>query len=95
MKLKEQKVGVVAVEPEATAEVPVENRLLTVDVERAFNYRRVITNVKVRALDVSKGRKVDCDIAHLDRRSLLLWLSSDPELAKNTLLTILGHAVRE
>jgi hypothetical protein len=52
--------------------------------------RRPVTNILVRAT-VFDGAKSNVDITHLDRRSLLHWLSEDPERSLKVLLLLMGH----
>lgn len=52
--------------------------------------RRPVTNILVRAM-VFDGVKSNVDIMHLDRRSLLHWLSEDPERSLKVLLLLMGH----
>lgn len=64
-----------------------------VDLERKAKYRVVSTNIMVRAWDEELKRVVSTDIAYLDRQSLKLWLSEDPDRTIKTVLVILGHSL--
>lgn len=74
-------------EPE---EPPISMSELKVDANRQ-TYRPV-TNIMVRAIDPD-GKKVNCDLAHLERKSLLAWLSHDPERACRVVLVLLGQSL--
>lgn len=72
----------------AVASEPTSSFELKADPERIN--RRPVTNILVRAM-VFDGVKSNVDIMHLDRRSLLYWLSEDPERSLKVLLLLMGH----
>lgn len=85
MRLKDTEVA-----PVETPE-PAKVDRLTVDDKRKTVYRNVTTNIMVRAFSEQEGRMVNCDIAHLERKSLLTWLSEDNDRTVRTVLVMLGH----
>jgi len=87
---KVEKVTASVVETVEPAESPISMTELKVDADR-LTYRPV-TNIMVRAID-QDGKKANCDLAHLERKSLLAWLAYDSERTTRVVLVILGHSL--
>lgn len=90
MRVKEPEVAA-----ETTAEPVVDERRIKVDEERKSTYRTICTNIMTRAWSEAERRVVSCDIAYLDRQSLLNWLAENQERSSRTVLAMLGHRLSE
>jgi hypothetical protein len=90
MRVKEPEVVV-----EATVEPVADERRIKVDEVRKSTYRTICTNIMTRAWSEAEGRVVSCDIAYLDRQSLLNWLAENQERSSRTVLALLGHRLSE
>ncbi|MFA5052827.1 MAG: hypothetical protein WC565_02115 [Parcubacteria group bacterium] len=90
MRVKEPEVAVVS-----SVDIAADERRLKVDESRKAVYRTVSTNIMTRAWSEAEGRVVSCDIAYLDRQSLLNWLSENQDRSLRAVLALLGHKLSE
>lgn len=90
MRVKEPEVAV-----EITAEPVADERRIKVDEVRKSTYRTICTNIMTRAWSEAEGRVVSCDIAYLDRQSLLNWLAENQDRSNRSVLVLLGHRLSE